>query len=90
VSVIGDLFGISRPEKWMEESLCSQIGDDTLWFPDVGNTANTAVKVCESCPVMDLCREYAINSPTPLAGIWGGLGARARQAIRAERRRDAA
>jgi WhiB family redox-sensing transcriptional regulator len=90
MSIIGELFGISRPEKWMEESLCSQIGDDTLWFPAPGFGAGTARKVCEACPVLETCREYAITSPEPLHGIWGGLGARERQTIRARRNEEAA
>jgi hypothetical protein len=74
MAVIGDLFGLSDPQPWAVQALCAQIGDDSLWFPNVGNKAHAAVKVCESCPVMVECREYAIESPVVLHGIWEALG----------------
>ena len=33
----------------------------------------TAKALCADCPVLDLCRDYALNTGQEF-GIWGGLG----------------
>lgn len=83
-------LSMPNPQPWAADALCAQIGDDQIWFPSIGNTSSTAIKICHSCPVIEQCRDYALNNPTPLYGIWGGLGARQRDKIRAQRNRGAA
>lgn len=43
-----------------------------------------ALAVCKACPVLYLCREYAMDDPE-LQGIWGGWGERDRRLERARR-----
>ena len=43
-----------------------------------------AKEVCHRCPVMDLCREFALQTREPF-GVWGGL-AEAERRIILERR----
>lgn len=59
--------------------------DRDLWFPEMGDAqgAQRAKDICNTeCPVRDLCRDYAVNFPVVLTGVWGGLS---RRELRAER-----
>jgi WhiB family redox-sensing transcriptional regulator len=58
--------------------------DPELWFPERGGDSNSVRAVCRSCPVLLVCREYAL-SRSNLYGIWGGLTAQERRAIRKSR-----
>jgi WhiB family transcriptional regulator, redox-sensing transcriptional regulator len=63
--------------KWVEDAACSQT-DPELWFPDRGQSAKMAKKICSNCPVLWDCRIYSLSErlehgPTGLDGIWGGL-----------------
>ena len=58
--------------------------DPDAWFPEPGaegGTYRNAVKLCEQCPVRRECAEYGVST-SEFFGIWGGLTARTRQAIR--------
>lgn len=70
---------------WFRDAACTT-ADPDAWFPEQGAAATTARKICADCPVLDLCREYAIER-RDLEGIWGGTTERDR---RNERRRRAA
>ncbi|MCF7553344.1 WhiB family transcriptional regulator [Pseudonocardia sp. WMMC193] len=39
-----------------------------------------AKAVCGRCPVMDMCREFALETREPF-GVWGGLGESERRAL---------
>jgi len=62
-----------------------------LWAKKTGKIENPpltnwgsirqAKKLCESCPVITECAEYAINAMEPY-GVWGGLSPRERVAVR--------
>ena len=60
-------------KNWRDGASCAQIGGD-LWFPEKGarHDARQAKRICESCPVRELCFEYALTLPTVHHGIWGG------------------
>ncbi|WP_353361199.1 WhiB family transcriptional regulator [Mycobacterium sp.] len=51
-------------------------GDAPIFFPRSGSrrggTEAPAKAVCETCPVIRQCRQYAIDAAEPY-GIWGGL-----------------
>jgi len=53
-----------------------------IFFPDKGDgeSSNHAKKLCRSCPVLAQCGIYAIQYET--LGVWGGLTAVERRAIR--------
>ena len=50
--------------------------------------ADRAKAVCDSCPVLQRCRDHALASREPY-GVWGGLSEDERAAVLAERGRAA-
>jgi WhiB family redox-sensing transcriptional regulator len=62
---------------WRHRARCIDY-DPELFFP-IGNTgaallqAEEAKAVCRRCPVMERCREWALETGQD-AGVWGGLG----------------
>jgi WhiB family redox-sensing transcriptional regulator len=48
-------------------------GTDTdSFYPEVGSSIGyTALRVCESCDIIEDCREYAIKHEKH--GVWGGM-----------------
>ena len=72
-----------RPGEWIYEALCAQVGP-VDFFPNAGQSATAAKAVCHKCEVQAECLDYAITSPTPLHGIWGGTSAVERRALRRE------
>ena len=62
---------------WMSGAVCAQTNPD-LWF--------AAKKVCQTCPVVAECGEYAIRANI-LYGIWGGMTLRERQAVKRRNRK---
>lgn len=78
---IRNAFGIYAPGPWTQEALCAQ-ADPDVFFPDRGQSPIQAKLICRSCPVQVECADYAINSPTPLHGVWGGMGEHERRKIR--------
>jgi WhiB family redox-sensing transcriptional regulator len=73
-------------QRWMSNAACkgNTEGD---WFPEQpGRTPaiKLAMDICNRCPVKIECLEYAMIQPN-LHGIWGGLSARKRGALRAKR-----
>lgn len=71
----------------MTGAVCAQIDPD-LWFAEEGNYAASieAKKVCQTCPVVQQCLEYAIDNNI-LYGIWGASTLRERQAVKRRRRK---
>lgn len=67
------------PLSWMHDGLCTEIGGD-LWFPEPGSNSNQAIKICNRCPVQQECLEYGLQGN--FDGIYGGLTAKQRRAIR--------
>ncbi|SEB62785.1 WhiB family transcriptional regulator [Rhodococcus koreensis] len=53
--------------------------DVSIFFDREDDAAQSAKAraVCAQCPVLEQCREYAIDAGEP-HGIWGGLSARER------------
>lgn len=60
--------------------------DPELFFPERNNnylkTAESAKRLCQSCPVRLPCRLYAVG--TDVEGIWGGTDEKERKEIRTE------
>ena len=75
---------------WRVDALCAQVGGD-VFFPDKGGDSLAAKRICGDCPVRAECLAYALDWPGEQPqGIWGGLGARARERVKARQRREAA
>jgi WhiB family transcriptional regulator, redox-sensing transcriptional regulator len=68
---------MSRPKKqWVEvDDLWRKYASCRTMFPSFFHPENRwqadiAVRICESCPVLEQCRKYAeINKPE--SGVWG-------------------
>jgi WhiB family redox-sensing transcriptional regulator len=61
-----------RVGNWIDDAACA--GEDPeLFFPKKNDgPAREAKALCNACPVLEACREYAQKSPVMLAGVWGG------------------
>ena len=80
--------------RWRELAACRGAGLN-LFFPERGESAGPARRVCAACPVREPCLDYAISNRIT-HGIWGGLSELERRALRsgwvraARRERDRA
>ena len=75
-----------REPREYEAPLCAQVGGD-LWFPDKGVDTGTfpkAIQICHQCRHRLECAEWGIQNERH--GIWGGLTAVQRKAIRRKRK----
>lgn len=75
---------------WTYLAECRQYNPDD-WHPERGDNGavNRAKRVCATCPVISLCRDYALRNREPY-GVWGGLSAPERARILRARRKAAA
>ncbi|MDH2427777.1 WhiB family transcriptional regulator [Sphaerisporangium sp. TRM90804] len=70
---------------WRHRAACRDV-DPELFFP-IGNTGpavmqiEEAKQVCRSCPVVEPCLKWAIESGQD-AGVWGGLNEDERRALK--------
>lgn len=89
MSIIGELLGINdRDRDWTADALCAQVDAD-LFFPEKGGDARSPQRVCQACPVMAECLEYALQNSERF-GVWGGMSERARRKLQLDRERGAA
>ena len=68
---------------WMDDAACTTT-DPELFFPSEKEgwaTAGMAKAICDVCQVAAECLRYALDNEIP-EGIWGGLTARDRAALR--------
>jgi WhiB family redox-sensing transcriptional regulator len=69
---------------WRDRAACLE-ADPELFFP-IGNTGpailqiEEAKAVCRTCPVMDTCLKWAIETGQA-AGVWGALSEDERRAL---------
>jgi WhiB family transcriptional regulator, redox-sensing transcriptional regulator len=71
---------------WRDEGECRGL-DPAVFYPDEDDeiAVDMAKAICESCPVLDACREHAIARREKL-GIWGATTWRERRRIIRRRR----
>ena len=62
-----------------EDGLCRQTSQE-LFFPEKGEVATPAKKVCKQCPVKEACLEHALKKHE--YGIWGGLSEQERKNLK--------
>lgn len=79
------LAGLPKPPTWHEGAICAQT-DPEAFYPEAGGVNHEAKRICATCPVLNDCREWAIESCEPW-GVWGGLSERERREERARRRK---
>ena len=68
------------PVGWRYRAACRG-ADLEVFFPGRGQSAEHARQICASCPVRELCLDYALRHGI-VHGIWGGLTERDRRALR--------
>lgn len=61
-------------EPWRESAACLEVPGD-LFFPEKGEDANDARKICHTCPVIAECY-VAAQEMKPQFGIWAGMSIR--------------
>lgn len=78
---------------WRHRAACRDV-DPEVFFP-IGNTGPALVqieeakRVCQRCPVMDSCLEWALTAGQD-AGVWGGASEDERRALKRRRARQRA
>ena len=77
---------IATTWEWQLNGLCRGM-DSAVFFHPEGERGHKrtareeqAKRVCQQCPVMQRCREYAVAAGDPY-GVWGGLSAPERSLI---------
>ncbi|HIZ34912.1 MAG TPA: WhiB family transcriptional regulator [Candidatus Ruania gallistercoris] len=64
--------------EWQYQGACRQTGDEQFFHPEGERGAArrrrdaNAKAICASCPVIQQCREHALQVREPY-GVWGGL-----------------
>jgi WhiB family redox-sensing transcriptional regulator len=66
--------------RWRELAACRG-SDLEVFFPERGESAEPARRVCAACPVRQACLDYAITNRIAY-GVWGGLTERERRTLR--------
>jgi len=69
---------------WMSLGNCRNYPPATF-FPSDGVGVDRARKICNGCPVLDQCLEYALDQRIE-HGVWGGCSERERRRILKRRR----
>lgn len=76
------MIGIQETEYWREGAACRDRPDvDFFPFPEDTAAIERAKAVCASCPVIDDCLVFAIETNQP-DGVWGGQTAKERMRMR--------
>ena len=84
VGLNGSTQPSSRPRprddmKWMEFGACQNRDDDgKIFFPEPGNNAIPAKKMCSGCPVRIQCLNWSLET-RQMYGVWGGVAEKKRR-----------
>lgn len=65
---------------WYDRAACRGIGPERF-YPEESETLRAGRQVCKKCPVRAECLDYALTAEEG-HGMWGGVAARDRRAIR--------
>lgn len=72
-----DFLNIIAPPEWMADGLCAQV-DPELFFPEKGDQAREAKRLCAGCDVRAECLAHAL-AHREAHGVWGGCSERERR-----------
>lgn len=63
-----------QPPDWTSDAECLELDHDPEWWFSPVNSTETrkAVRLCSLCPVLALCRTFALENRIS-DGTWGGL-----------------
>jgi WhiB family redox-sensing transcriptional regulator len=71
-----------EPQPWYDQAACLDPDvDPEIFFPGDGERAEPAKRICQGCPVMDECRDWALANDERF-GVWGGLSERERRRVK--------
>ena len=70
-----------QPGDWRDSALCAEV-DPEIFFPEKGESARPAKRVCAGCEVRAECLQEALDRGERF-GVWGGLSERERRALAA-------
>lgn len=70
----------ARLGPWSQQALCAQT-DSEIFFPAHDDPGTEAKHICQRCPVRVACLRFALSNDERF-GIWGGLDADERAALR--------
>ena len=68
--------------RWRQQAACHGT-DLNPFYPERGQSAGPARRVCAKCPVRQPCLEYALSNRIT-DGIWGGLTERERRPLQSD------
>ena len=71
--------------QWTADALCAK-SDPEAFFPEKGQSSARARAICLQCRVRNPCLDYALRSPVPLYGVWGGTTVSERSNLTRNRR----
>jgi len=69
---------------WWDRAACRD-ADTDAFYPEGAGLTKTAERLCERCPVMTDCLDWAL-AHDEVWGTWGGLSERERRQLRVPRR----
>lgn len=68
---------------WTGDEACLLVEDPDFFYSEFKLDIELAKDICIECPMMVMCREYAIKHENH--GVWGGTSAKERYALRGNR-----
>jgi WhiB family redox-sensing transcriptional regulator len=77
----------NRIPAWRQRAACRGVDPD-IFYPVSDEEAEDAKAICASCPVQQLCLDWALTYREK-EGVWGGATERERRRILRRRRRSA-
>lgn len=73
------IFPMPDERPWAALGACRD-ADPDLFFPGPDGDPGEAVRICRGCPVLEECREWALETRVAF-GVWGGLTERDRRRL---------
>lgn len=76
---IAEIFASNALPRFDETTSCNDANAD-LFFSEEGSEIAQAKQICNGCPIIQKCRDWAIGNEN--FGVWGGMSERERYLAR--------
>jgi transcription factor WhiB len=76
---------LPRSPRILAEGLCVGHAQPDYWTSDDWHERQVAISVCQSCHVLDACREWSLSLPAKDQAIYAGLTSLGRARLRRQR-----
>ncbi|NNF56260.1 MAG: WhiB family transcriptional regulator [Acidimicrobiales bacterium] len=76
---VGSMLSLLERPSWHASAACNGVGAD-VFFPGRGESAEVAMRFCNSCTVVTECLNSALEYRD--SGVWAGTSGRQRRKIR--------